>query len=135
MVIPVIRLCSDVQFASELPRLRSIRSGFPHAFLCYSAGACNVESERRKRKRAARALLEKRASLRIPPAPSGWRPRISADPTFKPRERECGRQCGRRFWTTSRWRYYCKSCRDLPSIRAGGAPYAGSLKVPDETSA
>ena len=124
---PIYRLCS-VCFRRIAPaRLEK----YPHAFLCYSAGACNVESERRKRKRAAHALLERRAGYGYRPPPDG--DPESADPAFKPRERACGRQCGRRFWTTSRWRYYCESCRHLPSIRAGGAPY-GTLRVPDEVN-
>ena len=115
MVIP--RRCSVCdQFLSAEYQERS-----PHAKTC-GAPSCRKE----------RTRLVSTVYAYQPPEPGDH---DHADPTFKPRERECGRQCGRRFWTTSRWRYYCKSCRDLPSIRAGGAPYAGSLKVPDETSA
>ena len=34
---------------------------------------------------------------------------LSADPGFKPKDRNCGR-CGREFKTTAVRRYFCKSC-------------------------
>ena len=46
--------------------------------------------------------------------------KTSFDPNFKPRDRECGRGCGRRFTTSPRWRYFCHGCRHLPSVRQGG---------------
>ena len=39
-----------------------------------------------------------------------------ADPTFKPRLRDCGR-CSRPFETSPAWRYFCPKCRVSPVVK------------------
>ena len=41
-----------------------------------------------------------------------------ADPTFKPRLRDCGKPgCDRTFETTPRWRFFCPRCRQTKAVR------------------
>ena len=45
-----------------------------------------------------------------------------ADPTFKPRLRDCGR-CSRPFETSAAWRYFCPKCRVNPSCEEDSIAY------------
>ena len=53
-----------------------------------------------------------------PPAPGAA---DSADPTFKTRQRECGK-CGSGFWTTVARRYYCRACWDRTKFQQADVP-------------